>query len=73
MKGTFVILNLLVQLIISIITAECNNQDYWTKRAALITEEERNSLGGNLSLDPRERLANDLLLTLKRKEIDDGM
>ncbi|XP_057325715.1 adenosine deaminase 2-like [Microplitis mediator] len=72
MKGSFVIVNLLVQLIISIITAECNDQDYWTKRAALITEEEKNSLGGNLSLDPKERLANDLLLTLKRKEIDDA-
>lgn len=73
MKGSCVIVNLLVQLIIAVIAVECYSHDYWSKRATLIIEEERISLGGDLSLNPKERLVNDLLLTLKRKEIDDGM
>ncbi|KAG8034387.1 hypothetical protein G9C98_007463 [Cotesia typhae] len=72
MKGSCVIVNLLVQLIIAVIAVECYSHDYWSKRATLIIEEERISLGGDLSLNLKERLVNDLLLTLKRKEVDDG-
>ena len=48
-------------------------QDYWTKRADLIQEEENLSFGGDLILSEDERLANQALMSAKIKEIEEGL
>ncbi|XP_057319607.1 adenosine deaminase 2-like [Microplitis mediator] len=66
-------ITLLFKVIVPIITAlKCDDQDYWCKRAELFSSEKSDSLGGNLSLNPKEHLANELLVNLKTNEIDEA-
>lgn len=69
-----VFITLLFKVMIPIIAAlKCDDQDYWCKRAELLSTEKSDSLGGNLSLNPEEHLANELLVNLKTNEIDEGL
>lgn len=46
--------------------------DYWVLRAELLQEEEIRQLGGDLKFHRDERLANQVLMEAKKKEINDG-
>lgn len=48
-------------------------ENYWYDRAALLRDEETLALGGNMTFLPGERSANELLMTLKKNEIDQGI
>lgn len=47
--------------------------DYWTKRANFIREEESASFGGDVPLQKNEFLANLTLMSAKNKEINEGL
>jgi hypothetical protein len=46
--------------------------EYWTQRASILLEEEARMIGGDLVFEEKERLANQILMKAKQKEIDDG-
>lgn len=47
--------------------------DYWSERAKILMDEENSMLGGDLKFEGRERLANEVLMRAKHKEVDDGL
>lgn len=47
--------------------------DYLQSRATLLHDEEVMGIGGNLTLDRNERIANQLLMDWKNKEIERGI
>lgn len=68
----FIKVGLFIQLILNSLEA-MPIEEYWSQRAVLLRAEETIAIGGNLSFEAGERSANDLLMSLKREEIDDGM
>lgn len=67
------VIKLMVTMKLIILSSALPADNYWNNRAAILHEEEVLSLGGNLTFLPGERSANDILMTLKRKEIDEGL
>ncbi|XP_014238435.1 adenosine deaminase 2-like [Trichogramma pretiosum] len=49
-----------------------DHDEYWRQRARILQSEEKKMLGGDMSFERNERLANKLLMDAKTKEIDDG-
>ncbi|XP_044007600.1 adenosine deaminase 2-like [Aphidius gifuensis] len=66
------VIKLMVTMKLIILSSALPADNYWNNRAAILHEEEVLSLGGNLTFLPGERSANNILMTLKKKEIDEG-
>ncbi|KAK0093288.1 hypothetical protein PV326_013908 [Microctonus aethiopoides] len=63
-----IIVNIL-HFIITVKSSAIFNTDYWTARASILRFEESLALGGSLRFENDERIANDILMDLKEKEI----
>jgi hypothetical protein len=49
------------------------SESYWQTRQRLLLNEQRQSLGGKLELNPIEVRANEVLMRAKNQEIHDGL
>lgn len=56
-----------------IVEKPSRDNDYWAERAKILKEEENSMLGGDLKFERKERIANEVLMSAKRKEVDDGL
>lgn len=62
---------LLVVVVITLLSVSTAT-NYWEERDKLIKAEQSLALGSNIELNDLERKANNILMTSKNKEIDDG-
>lgn len=67
----FIQVNLLLYLFLNNFTT-FSAQEYWSQRANLLAAEENMALGGNLRFEDGEGSANELLMKLKKQEINAG-
>lgn len=72
MKEIIIAVNIL-HFIIAVNSSAIFNTDYWTARASILRFEESLALGGSLRFENDERIANDILMDLKKKELTEGI
>ncbi|KAK2584714.1 hypothetical protein KPH14_007047 [Odynerus spinipes] len=62
--------NLAIIIILFCYTTNAAPYDYWTLRAQILSNEQRRMLGSHLDFEHGERVANNILMTIKRAEFE---